>query len=275
MFPLPQGLRNRDLSFSMKLLLIWLVMLLKTDVSLGQAIQETISSESDTAIIAAQYQSVRPYVLILPGILGEQMWDRRIRQGIIQSGIGCDVEIYDWTKGPLMMVSNIGGDSREVTRLIKSIANFKKTYPNRPLYLIGHSGGCRMTVRVLEQLDHQPLVDRAILLSPGMESSYEMNLALDGTRRGIVTYYSPLDFPISAPLTFARGLTKMSLHAPAATFGFVSPSTQPNKSGHVGQAPLIQLEYRADMLSTGNVGGHFGWTVPRFVAQYIVPWFRL
>ena len=217
--------------------------------------------------------SGRPYVLILPGILGEQIWDRRIGQGLVQSGLEADIEIYDWTRGPMMMVANIGGDGNEVTKLIHSIQKFKQLHPQRPLTMIGHSGGCRMVVRVLESLRDDALVDRAILLSPGLESSYDIGVALDNTQQGIVSYYSPLDFPISAPLTFARGLTQMRLDRSAATFGF-EHSRCCETTDRQDKPELVQLTFRPDMLSTGNTGGHFGWTVPRFVAQHIVPWLR-
>ena len=214
----------------------------------------------------------RPYVLLLPGILGEQIWDRRISLGIQQSGFPCDTEIYDWTNGPLMMVSNIGGDHGETLKLIRSIHRFRKDFPQRPLILIGHSGGCRMVVRVLEELGDQPLVDRAVLLSPGLESTYDLRQALRGTQSGIVTFYSNLDFPVSAPLTFAKGITQFRLDASAATFGFKTPRNLSPEDSENYSRMLIQRGYRAKMLTSGNAGGHFGWTVPRFDAGYIVPW---
>ena len=226
---------------------------------------------SDPSHVNGARFDTRPYVLILPGILGEQMWDRRIEQGIRQAQFACNVEIYDWTKGPVMMLSNIGGDRQEVEYLVRRISTFKQAHPQRPLILIGHSGGCRMVIGVLEALQRNRFVDRAVLLSPGLESAYDLRSAMEATRRGIVAFHSKLDFPISAPLTFARGLTRLRLDASAATFGFQVPATlnEPDRAMYLKL--LRQREYRSDMLVTGNAGGHFGWTVPKFVSSHIVP----
>lgn len=213
----------------------------------------------------------RPYVLILPGILGEQMWDRRIRQGIQQSSLACDVEIFDWTGGPWRMVSNIGGDADNVVVLTRLIRRFRSDHPHRPLFMIGHSGGCRMVVRVLEELQNQRLVDRAVLLSPGLQSKYDLTRALGATRQGIVAFHSPLDLPISGTLTFARGLTRLRLDASAATFGFEPPVDRRTGEPDFYKQQLVQHEYNLNMMSTGNIGGHFGWTVPQFVSQHIAP----
>lgn len=249
--------------------------------SAAAAQQHCVCQSSDrnkplpTANQLALANQQRPYVLILPGILGEQIWDRRIRTGIEQSGFPCDAEIYDWTDGPLMMVSNIGGDRREILSLIRSIHKFRKQHPQRPLFLIGHSGGCRMVVAVLEELGDRPLVDRAVLLSPGLESKYDLRQALRNTQHGIVSFYSNLDFPLSAPLTFANGITQWRIDVSAATVGFETPRNLDAVESESYQRMLVQRAYRPKMLATGNTGGHFGWTVPRFVSSYIVPWFNI
>jgi len=212
-----------------------------------------------------------PYVLVLPGILGEQIWDRRIRRGIRESQIPCEVEIYDWTKGPLMMISNIGGDEAKVAALVQLIERFNADFPDRPLFLVGHSGGSRMVIRILEELRGRKWVERAVLLSPGVEPTHNLSAALSATRSGIDTFYSRLDFPISVPLTFVKGLTELELDAPAATFGFEIPTGLSLQEQALYENRLFQHEYRPSMLSTGNTGGHFGWTVPRFVSRYIAP----
>lgn len=234
--------------------------------------QEPPHTRPETSPVNSNQNDVsRPYVLILPGILGERVWDRRIAKGFEKAGFIGQVEIFDWTRGPLMMVSNIGGDEKKVAALVNRIRQFKTSYPNRPLYLIGHSGGCCMVTQILEELNGDRLIDRAVLLSPGLESNYDLGGALSGTRLGIVSFYSRMDLPISGSLTFVRGLTKLRLEASAAAFGFVAPENLNASDQESYKKLLVQHEYNPNMLKTGNAGGHFGWTVPRFVGHHIVP----
>ena len=217
------------------------------------------------------YDCVRPYALLLPGILGEQFWDKNIKAGIEKSNFSGDVEIYDWTLGPLAMGLNMGGNARQVQYLTNRIQEFKQAYPNRPLYLIGHSGGCRMAVLTMEQLPDQCQINRAVLLSPCMDSNYDLRLAMNHTSNGIVAFNSPLDIPISLPLTAAQGLFHGKVKMSAAVFGFRFPKQILPEEKPIYQKMLSQKQYRPDMLGTGHIGGHFGWTVPEFVSQYVVP----
>lgn len=213
------------------------------------------------------------YALILPGILGERFWDNNVQAGIRASNFAGQTEIYDWTKGPLMMAANIGGSSRQSAILVQRIVDFKQRFPRRPLYLIGHSGGCRMVVQVLEQLPIGVDVERAILLSPCMESTYDLSRALSKTEAGLVVFYSPLDLAISVPLTVAHGFVQAGrIEQTGATTGFKAPPHLNAVETDLYQNRLIQNRFERSMIWSGNIGGHFGWTVPRFISKYVVPY---
>ena len=210
-----------------------------------------------------------PFAVLLPGILGEQIWDRSIKRGLEQSEFLGDVYIYDWTRGPLMAAANIGGNHQQVSHVVDAIIQFKTKYPYRPLYLVGHSGGCRMVVNVLENLPRLDLVERAVLLSPCLESNYNLTRALSTSNRGIVSFNSPLDVPISVPLTAIRGMLQGRVDVSATVAGFRLPK-QPQPQ-QIYDQKLVQKRFQTRMVSTGNLGGHFGWTAPKFVAQFVAP----
>ena len=212
------------------------------------------------------------YALILPGILGERFWDNNVQAGIRNSNFRGQTEIYDWTKGPLMMAANIGGSVQQSEILVQRILEFKRQFPARPLYLIGHSGGCRMVVQILEQLPEGTRVERAILLSPCMESTYNLSNALANTDSGLVVFHSPLDLAISVPLTMAHGFVQGRLDQTGATAGFKMPKHLNANQMALYQSRLIQHRFDRSMVWFGNTGGHFGWTVPRFVANYVAPY---
>ncbi|MEM9410028.1 MAG: hypothetical protein AAGA30_02875 [Planctomycetota bacterium] len=216
-------------------------------------------------------QATRPYVLILPGVLGKQFWDENLLHGIQNSVFQGEAEIYDWTNGPLAIAQNIGGSDIESDFLTQRIVDFKTQFPNRPLFLIGHSGGCRMALNCVENLPYgSSLVERIILLSPCMESRYDLCRTINRTSKGIVAYRSPLDIPISVPLTTVHGLAKGKLSASAAVIGFQIPNHLDFQQRAFYTSKLAQRTYHPKMLNTGHIGGHFGWTLPSFAATYIV-----
>ena len=211
----------------------------------------------------------RPYVLILPGILGEQIWDRNLRKGIKNSQAAVDVEIYDWTHGPLMAGFNIGGNEAKVEHLTQGIIKFKQHQPMRPLFLIGHSGGCRMAISILERLPQEIQVEKSLLLSPCIDANYDIGPATQACRTGLFAFRSPIDIPISMPLTAIHGLANGQLSLSASVVGFRNPSRTTHTN--LGTPNFFQIDYTPEMISSGHPGGHFGWTTPGFVKRYITP----
>lgn len=222
----------------------------------------------------AQFEDQRPYVLILPGILGEQVWDRSLQKGISGSGFPGEVEIYDWTHGPLAFGLNIGGNKSKIQYLRQRIMEFKYSNPMRPLYLIGHSGGCRMVVNILETLPRDVQVERSLLLSPCMESNYNLSGALAACRSGMIAFRAPTDIPISVPLTTLHGITQGRMSVSASALGFKIPKNASDYEVDEYSRAFSQLDYNPEMLSSGHLGGHFGWTTPKFASRYIVPLLR-
>ncbi|MDB2685979.1 alpha/beta fold hydrolase [Mariniblastus sp.] len=210
------------------------------------------------------------YTIVLPGILGEQGWDRNVADTIRNSSYPGEVEIYDWTHGPLLFGWNMF-DSRQVKQISSRITNYQERYPGRPVYLIGHSGGCKIAVQTLESMPTGRRIEKAVLLAPGMSSHYDLRQAMSHTRSGISAFSSALDVPISVPLTGFRGLADGELRLPAAAFGFHPPKGLSTEEARRYEQLLDQRRYSGQMLGTGHLGGHFGWTSPSFIAEHVVP----
>ena len=77
-----------------------------------------------------------------------------------------------------------------------------------------------------------------------------------------------MDVPISMPLTAVHGLVNGRISLSASVVGFRNPiATNPTPNN----PNFFQIEYMPEMISAGHPGGHFGWTSPSFVSQYIAP----
>ena len=210
------------------------------------------------------------YTIVLPGILGEQGWDRNVADTIRDSSYPGAVEICDWTHGPLLFGWNMF-DSRKVNQISSRIMNYQDRYPGRPVYVIGHSGGCKIATQTLESMPAGRRIEKAVLLAPGMGSHYDLRQAMSHTRSGISAFSSALDVPISVPLTGFRGLADGELRFPAATVGFHPPKGLSAEEARRYEQLLDQRHYSGQMLGSGHLGGHFGWTSPSFVADHVVP----
>ncbi len=140
-------------------------------------------------------------VVILPGIEGESQANRNIREGLDRGGVPYALVIYNWGFpvpgfGLLINEADVAANRASAERLALRVARYQREHPQRPVFLIGHSGGGGVAVFALESLagmpDAQP-VDGAFLLSASVSADYPMETALRMTRRGIVNVYNPDD----------------------------------------------------------------------------------
>jgi len=212
------------------------------------------------------------YVLVLPGIEGKSTLNFNISLGLIDGGIPSAIEIHDWTTGfwPFCIYPPRSSRARREAKIIaQKILDYQSDYPNRPTFLVGHSGGAGVVVHVLESLPQDRKVTGAVLLGPAISRSYDLSQALGRTECGIWNFYSPLDLLFLTGCTLLFG-TADGRHAVAAgAWGFCTPAhLSPEKLG-LYTARLHQVRYRATMASRWHFGGHFGWANRLFVADWL------
>lgn len=214
------------------------------------------------------------YTILLPGILGCGPWDQSLAKNLNAAGDPAAVEICDWTKGPVLFLYNALHQDRkqaQARQIAQHIVEYQAHYPGRPVHLVGHSGGASMVAMVLEALPAGQRVQSAAFLGAGLPSDYDLSSALAHTESGIHNYYSYLDVPIS--MVFSGLLTVVRGHPQrtAGAFGFQPSDAYEAAETALGVPPLVQHRYGFDMLKTGHLGGHFGWTWGPFVRQELAP----
>ncbi len=207
--------------------------------------------------------------LVLPGILGHQFWDETLAKSLQQTPIPTAIEVWDWTKGPLLLVYNAQARAyrqEQAQQIARHILDYQSRYPGRPVHLIGHSGGASLAIQVLEALPPGTQVSSTILLAAGLPPKYDLRPAMERSPKGIHNFYSNLDLAISGlfALTMQQKVT-------AGIMGFDVPAGLEGEARARYEQALHQHEYKLDYLSTGNPGGHFGWTTSAFVRQEIAP----
>lgn len=213
------------------------------------------------------------YVIVLPGVEGRSFLNRSIVRGLVAAGVPCGIEIHDWTLGLWAYFRNLRDSRRhqqQAREIAAKIVAYRERHPDRPVYLIGHSGGGALTLFTLEQLPQSIAVTGGILLVPALSPAYDYSRALERTTRGLWNFSSRGDFLIVGLGTLLCGTCdgKHSLSAGMLGFSFRRPA---DRVPEAGRPVLHEVPYRLSMLRHGNLGGHFTLVNPAFVRHWVGP----
>lgn len=236
------------------------------------------------------------YTLVLPGIEGTSWFNISIARGLIDAGHESAIEVVDWTTGNWILfpyhLMALERNKVHAKEIADRIVAYQKLYPGRPVNLIGHSGGAAMTVLVLEALPTDHPVENAILLAAALSPDYDLCNAFMRTKHGITNFYSGGDALYLMAGTLALGTIDRQHAMSAGAVGFRLPipwtdaETEQQKKFAGGGCPvwdvekgrrilydryLHQIPYRAEMLKSFHLGGHFGPANRKFVADWVTP----
>jgi pimeloyl-ACP methyl ester carboxylesterase len=214
-------------------------------------------------------------VLVLPGIEGESCINHGIVRGLADGGVQAAIEIFDWTTSLFLLFPyHLRGWRRNVVqaeRLAQRIVEYRRTWPGRPVYLVGHSGGAALTVLTLARLSSGVTVTGAVLLQAAISPRYNLAAALARTELGIWSFHSVFDLFFLGLFTCILG-TVDGRHAPAAgMIGFRRPSCLAADEQRLYAARLHQTAFHARMCGAFHFGGHMGSVNRVFVSETIAP----
>jgi len=215
-------------------------------------------------------------VFVLPGIEGKGPISNGIARGIRDGGWDGAVEVHDWgtpagVLGWYVHLTDAGRNRAQAYRLARAIRHYQVGYPNRPVYLVAHSGGAGIAVQAVEALPAESPVDSVVLLGAALAPEYDLRRALGRTRRGVWNFHSRFDVGFLAAGTSVFG-TVDRRHGPAAgAVGFRTPAHFEAADRRLYRAKLHQTPYSKRMAGSGHLGNHLGWASPRFAADWLVP----
>lgn len=218
-------------------------------------------------------QLVKGLVIVLSGIEGSGPLSWNICKGIEDSGFsGANVN-WEWTTGywPLFLYHLRGSrrNRRAANKLAEFILQYEHEYPNRPIYIIGHSGGGAMIALTLEALPEREIVRDAVMLGPALSHSYDLTAALKRVCHSLWNHWSYGDAFLCAAGTLACGCVD-GRHTLSAGFRGFSTPADPAKRELYNQK-LRQLCWSPKFAKQFHLGGHFGLANRVFVAETIAP----
>lgn len=210
----------------------------------------------------------RGMVIVLTGIEGRSALNEAICKGLAEGGVNWAIEIQDWTSawGPLYTLRAETRNRRLAKRLAERVRRYRIAYPDRPICLVGQSGGGAMAVWVAESLRGKDRVDGVILINAAISPDYNLIDALEHSRKGIVNFYSEADWVLLGLGTTVYGTMDGEHVASAGMGGFELHKDRPKLYDK-----LYQIGWERKMASTGHGGGHLSSGASRFVSRYVAP----
>jgi len=212
----------------------------------------------------------RGMVMVLPGIEGAGPLNLRICDGLYAGGVDKAIVLRDWS-GLLGPIGNQRDEIRNrqvADQIAVEIMAYQDEHPNRPVILIGHSGGTAIAVWAAEAMPEGRHVDGVILLASSLSSKYDLRLALEKSSRGIINFYSHKDRALLGVGTGAVGTMDGKYSIPAGRRAFVVPENSYQLWAYEG---LHQVAWSPQLRALDHRGGHGGYTHFRFIRDGLSP----
>ena len=210
-------------------------------------------------------------VIVLTGIEGRSPFNEAICDGLRQGGVDAAIQLYDWTSPFPIAIYNQRAYKRnheKAAEIARWIMQYKKVYPNRPVILVGQSGGAAIAAWTVEALPTGQNVDAVVMLAASLSPHYRLDVSLMRSRRGVVNFYSSRDVLLLGIGTTVTGTMDGEHSSSAGRVGFETPS---GDARPVIYNKLYQIAWTPKMASAGNLGIHFSSGAGRFIAQYVAP----
>ncbi len=191
-------------------------------------------------------------VIVLTGVEGRSVFNEVIGAGLAEGGVDWAIEIDDWTSllGPFASLRDLERSRQQADRVAQRIVRYQQQQPGRPVVLVGQSGGAGLAPWIAEALPDGAMVEGLILIAPALSPGYPLGEALAKSRRGIVSYHSPMDWVILGIGTSVFGTLDGEHVDSAGKVGFDVPT------GEQAQAydMLYQFPWSPDMAREGRDG---------------------
>jgi pimeloyl-ACP methyl ester carboxylesterase len=190
------------------------------------------------------------------------------------AGVPHDIHDFRWTHGGANAFFRDLQDApymqRKADELAAEVRRLKESDPSRPIYLIGRSGGAGVVLTAARQLPPGAL-ERIILLAAAVAPDHDLSAALQASKGGIVSFWSPLDWFVLSWGTRHFGTEDRRYTVSAGFQGFTAPD--PADAARTAlYSRLVEIRWSPAMIWEGNPGGHLGTAMPVFLAHEVAPW---
>jgi pimeloyl-ACP methyl ester carboxylesterase len=213
----------------------------------------------------------RGYVVMLPGVENSPWQFHGTIRGLREAGIDLAFDIVEWGDGSdsLENLRDLARNQERARRIAFQLAGYQVSYPDRPVTLIGYSGGAGIAALAAESLPESVCLERLILIGAALSPDYDLSKARSQCRRGVVNFYSERDRWILGLGTLWFGTIDRRKTPSAGCQGFR------DSSGALLDFPdLLQAAWRPDWARLGHRGNHVGWLSSRWAREVLADYLR-
>lgn len=202
------------------------------------------------------------------GMMGET---GNVRQGLIDGGVECAIEVFDWSTG-VVLIDQVALETnkRKAEALARRIEKYQQEHLGRPVHLVGVSAGTGLVVWALEDLAPGHGVDSAFLIAPSLWHKYDLSTAMQELEGRLYNFYSPGD-AVLALLVPVFGTVDRINGVSGGLHGFSPPDKADERTMAVYESKLEQIRWESKDAVYGHIGGHLGATRPAYVSARIAP----
>jgi pimeloyl-ACP methyl ester carboxylesterase len=219
--------------------------------------------------------SKRALVIVVGGVGGIDIAGIAAQWSLPRAGIHAEIREFRWTHGRGHHIRDLQDTEhylQKAAELALEINQVQAADPDRPIYLVGKSGGTGIVLAAAEQLPPASL-ERIVLLSAAVAPTYDLRPALRATKHEVVAFYSPFDLFVLGWGTKRFGTMDRYYGSSAGLRGFVVPAGL-TPQDRLLYDRLVQLPWTPSMIWEGNTGGHLGTSMPAFMAKEVAPWLK-
>lgn len=177
--------------------------------------------------------------------------------GLRQAGVDRAIEVIEWGRRPLASMDNLTNLPANLERarnIAGRVVSYRLEYPDRPVVLVGYSGGGGMAVLAAEAMPADCRVERIILIAAAVAPTRDLAKTLAHCTTGLTNFYSERDVVMLGMGTSVFGTIDREYTPAAGRMGFR------DRAGNLlADQRVTQIAYQAGWLRLGHNGMHAGW----------------
>jgi hypothetical protein len=215
----------------------------------------------------------KPRLIHLPGIAGDNPFERSYLSALQTGGLDVDTELYDWTQRTFWITNLQAYTANRASArgLASYLERLYRDDPGRPILLSCDSGGAGPLIWALEALPEDVQVEGVLLLAPALSADYDLTSALRRVRKSAYVFWSPGDGFVLDLGTRVFGTIDGKRVGAAGHRGFATPADADLEQ----YAKLVQVKYEPAWWGAyGHPGDHVGAMTVRFASGYLAPLLR-
>lgn len=219
--------------------------------------------------------SARHVLFVADGAGDYRACSTSLRDTVRADGLPLEVVTFVWSHGYLRNFADHNDYAFARFRgreLAEKVLEQRRTRPDLPVSLVGHSAGCGVVLAAAEQLPPDT-IERIVLLAPSVSEEYDARPALRAARLGIDNFYSPEDWLwLGLFIDLVGAMDDPCVTRTAGRYGFSVKPIDTADGSHLSK--LRQHRWDSDQRSLGHDGEHYGAYQPDYLRRFVLPLFE-